>query len=372
MAVKCQRIIEIVERMAPRHLAEEWDNVGLQVGSPAQDINKVMVCLDVNLEVVREASEKGVDLIISHHPLIFKPLKAIREDNPQGQLLTELIRNRISVYAAHTNLDSADGGVNQVLAERLGLSDIKVLNPSKPETLCKLVVFIPEGHEDVVHQAMADAGAGWIGNYSHCSYQVQGVGTFKPLDGSNPFIGKTNQLEKVKEIRLETIFPHKISGRVVKAMLKVHPYEEVAYDLYPLLNEGSTLGLGRIGELSEPISFAAFVNRVKDLLGLEKVTVGGQFDRMIDKVAVCGGSGASLLNKAVFQGAKVMVTGDIKYHEGQEFLAQGLNFIDGGHYATEELVVPVLAAFIGEQAKANKLAIEILISKVNTNPFTSM
>ncbi|MHB8170912.1 MAG: Nif3-like dinuclear metal center hexameric protein [Thermincolia bacterium] len=372
MAVKSQRIINMVEELAPRYLAEDWDNVGLQVGNPTQEVDKVMVCLDVNLETAREAAAIGVGLIICHHPLIFKPLKNLRRDTPQGELLYTLIQNNISVYSAHTNLDSAKGGVNQVLAEKLGLQEIEVLSPGVAETYCKIVVFVPAGHEDLVRNAMAEAGAGWIGNYSHCTFQLQGTGTFKPLAEANPFIGTVDDLEKVEEFRLETIVAQRAASKVVKSMLKAHPYEEVAYDLYPLLNEGAAQGLGRIGRLPEAISFGEFVNKAKNTLGLNLVTVGGDMDRLVEKVAVCGGSGAGLLHKALFKGAQVLLTGDIKYHEGQEMLAQGINFIDGGHYATEGLMVPVLAEYLREQAQANKLSVEIIVSKVNTNPFTSV
>jgi len=369
MPVKCQTIINLIEQMAPRYLAEEWDNVGLQVGNPAQEVAKLLICLDVNHEVAREAIAAGVNMIISHHPLIFRPMKSLRQDNPQGELIYTLIQNNISVYAAHTNLDSAAAGVNQVLARALGLEDVEVLDPGEAETYCKIVVFVPAGHEDDVRDAMAKAGAGWIGNYSHCTFQLHGTGTFKPLAGANPYIGSVGDLEKVEEIRLETIVSQRNAGRVIKAMLKVHPYEEVAYDLYPLLNEGPVLGLGRIGRLPAAMPFRVLIEKVKEILGLKNLAVGGDLDRPVEKVAVCGGSGASLLHKAVFKGAQVLVTGDIKYHEGQEMLAQGLNFIDGGHYATEGLIVPVLAGYLQERAQADKLSFEVLISKVNTNPF---
>ncbi|MDA8233667.1 MAG: Nif3-like dinuclear metal center hexameric protein [Clostridia bacterium] len=372
MAVKCQTIINIVEQLAPRYLAEEWDNVGLQVGNPAGEVDKVLVCLDVNQEVAREAIAVGAGLIVSHHPLIFKPLKNLRRNNPQGELLYTLIQNDISVYSAHTNLDSAAGGVNQVLAEKLGLQDIEVLSSSYNETYCKMVVFVPVGHEDAVRNAMAEAGAGWIGNYSHCTFQLHGTGTFKPLEGANPFIGSVGDLEKVAEYRLETIVPQRAAGKVVKAMLKAHPYEEVAYDLYPLLNEGAAQGLGRIGRFLEAIPFGELVKKVKDSLEVDKLIVGGDLNRSVQKIAVCGGSGASLLHKALFMGAQVLLTGDVKYHEGQEMLAQGLNFIDGGHHATERPVVSVLADFLREKAQANKFSVDIVVSEVNTNPFVSV
>lgn len=369
MPVKCQTLISLIEEFAPKNLAEDWDNIGLQIGDPAAEVSKVMLTLDVNLDVALEAAEAGVDLIISHHPIIFKPMKNIRYDLPKGKLVGTLIQKGINVYAAHTNLDSAPEGVNAVLGTTLGLKDLQVLAPSSEEKLCKLVVFVPVGYEDAVLEAMSKAGAGCIGKYSECSFQIPGTGTFRPLPGAEPFTGEVGKLERTSEIRLETILPQKYLSRVIKAMEKAHPYEEVAYDLLPLLNKGPVHGLGRVGKLAEPMTLKNFAARVKTALGLETLRIGGDQDKIIKKVALCGGSGASLASKAAFAGADVLLTGDIKYHEGQDLLAGGMTFIDAGHYATEQVIVPVLKEFLTGKIQENKYGIEVIMSNVNTNPF---
>lgn len=369
MAAKVQTIMNMVEQLAPKYIAEEGDNIGLQVGHPAAEVHKILVTLDIDSRVVDEAIREDVDMVVCHHPLIFKPLKNLRFDTPLGRNIAQLIGNSIAVYAAHTNLDSAKDGVNSLLAEKLGLEEVEVLAPSYTEKYCKITVFVPQGHEDQVRDAMAQAGAGWIGNYSHCTFQTAGTGTFKALEGANPFIGQVGELEKAEEFRLETIVPERIVGKVVKAMLKAHPYEEVAYDLYPLLNEGPSLGLGRIGKLPAPVTLGELALQVKATLCLSNVRLGGDLGGKVEKVALCGGSGAFLFHKAAFKGADVLLTGDVKYHDGQDILAQGMSFIDAGHNGTERIIVPVLAKYLREQATAAKLEVEIVESQVNTDPF---
>jgi dinuclear metal center YbgI/SA1388 family protein len=359
MSVKCQVIMDAIDKLAPRHLAENWDNVGLLVGNPAQTINKILITLDVTKTVAEQAIEDGIDLIIAHHPLIFKSLTAIRTDLPQGQILSSLLKSNIGVYAAHTNLDIATGGVNDVLAAALDLYDVQPLAISSTEKLCKLVVFIPQTHEEIVEEAIMRAGAGHIGNYSHCSFKTNGIGTFLPLEGSDPFIGNTDKLEHVKESRLETIMPEKITKSVIKAMLKVHPYEEVAYDIYPLANFGDKLGLGRIGKIVTPMLLAEFANRVKAALGIQSVNVVGSCDRLVKKVAVCGGAGASLLHKAAFAGADVLVTGDVKYHEGQEAASIGMAMIDAGHFATEQPILSHVKKYLSTCNTEGKWSVDI-------------
>ncbi|GAB4261821.1 Nif3-like dinuclear metal center hexameric protein [Thermincola ferriacetica] len=367
MSVKCQTVINYIEQFAPKHLAEEWDNVGVQVGTTTREVSKVLVTLDVTADVVNEALSMGAEMIVSHHPLIFKPLKNLRFDTSFGALIEKIVLNGLVVYSAHTNLDSAVEGVNAVLAEKLGLQNIEILSPDKEEELVKLVVFIPAGHEDAVREAITKAGAGWIGNYSDCTFQVDGIGTFKPLAGSDPFIGAVGQLEKVEEKRLETILPKQNLNRVLKAMLKAHPYEEVAYDVYPLFNRGKVFGLGRMGVLNEETTLGRFADRVKKTLNVQTVKVVGDLAKTVKKVAVCGGSGASLLHKAFFAGADVLVTGDVKHHEALEAKEMDLHLIDAGHNGTEIVILDQLAAFLKERLV--KDGVEIYVSQVNTDPF---
>ncbi len=365
MTVKCQTIINIMEKFAPRNLAEEWDNPGLNIGNPSSEVEAVLITLDVDLEVVKEALNLGARLIISHHPLIFKPIKNLREDNHHARLICEIIRSGINVYCAHTNLDSCEQGVNDVLANLLGLQSIEVINPDKPEVIYKLVVFVPQSHIEQVREAITGAGAGWIGNYSDCTFLVDGTGTFKATEGCSPFIGKPGLLEKVAEVRLETVIRQKQVNRVIRAMLKAHPYEEVAYDIYPLVNDAGRLGLGRIGALETMMSFKEFMDLVKKTFSISVLRYGGDINQKVRKIAVCGGSGGSLINKAAFAGADVLLTGDIKYHEAQEAMALGLKFIDAGHFATEVPVLTKVHDYLKKTFVSEGISIPVFVSKTN-------
>lgn len=350
MSVKCQAICETIELLAPHYLAEEWDNSGLQVGDCRADVKRVLIALDVTPDIMQQAIEQDVQMIIVHHPLIFRPIKSLRTDTALGGMIKAAIKKDIAIYAAHTNLDSAREGVNHLLAVKLGLQQAEILCTTYREQLVKIVVFVPAGSEDAVRMAMAEAGAGWIGNYSHCSFQTKGIGTFMPREGTDPYIGSQGVLEKVRECRVETIVREKQVKRVLAAMLKAHPYEEVAYDLYPLANSGEKLGLGRIGKLPEQLTVAGLAEKVKLILGCALVKMAGSKEKKASNVAVCGGSGASLIDKAIAAGADVLVTGDIKYHEAQDAAAQGLAIIDAGHFATEQIIVPVLANYLNKCA----------------------
>jgi len=367
--VECQVIFDFIEEMAPCSQAEGWDNTGLQIGDPRAEVERIMLALDVNYDVVLEAKSRGAGLIVSHHPLLLKPLKSIRPDQPAGKLIEYIIKNGITVYAAHTNLDIATGGINSILAEKLGLIETSVLEPTGQERYIKLAVFIPAGHVEEVHQAVSEAGAGWIGNYSHCAFQTPGTGTFRPLSGTSPYIGREGKLERVEEVRLETIVPVDKLSSVLKAMIEAHPYEEVAYDLYPLENSGPAYGLGRVGRLAGPVSFREFARNIKEVLGLPAVRLGGSLENTVKKVAVCGGAGAKLWPAALRAGADTFVTGDVKYHEAQEMIAAGLNFIDAGHYGTETVILPVLQSYLEKRCLSGGLNVGIILSEVNTDPF---
>lgn len=332
--------------MAPFAWAEEWDNVGLQIGNAESSVDAILVTLNVDFASINEARKRGANLIVAHHPVIFRPLRRLQYDRPIGKVIRELVSHRMNVIVAHTNLDFAPQGVNYQLGQLLGLQGMQVLDVRGRDEYYKLVVFVPRGYEDVVREAMGKVGAGWIGNYSFCTFQSAGTGTFMPLEGSNPFQGEIGQLEKADELRLETIVPKRKSQTVVEAMLKAHPYEEVAYDLYPLANEGMPWGLGMIGNLPEPISLSDLVDQVKERYLVPTVRVVGDLDLRVKRVAVCGGSGGTVVDSAVAKGADVLITGDIKYHEALDADAQGLAVIDAGHQATEEPVVPAVADYL--------------------------
>lgn len=346
MFVKCQDICAAVEKWAPKQLAESWDNVGLQVGDLQQPVARLLVALDITSDVIRQAKQRQAEMIISHHPLIFKPLKNVCAHSTIGASVMEVIKHNIAAYSAHTNLDSTTGGISELLAEIIGITETKILDAGYREKLVKLAVFIPAGYETAVRNAMLDAGAGWIGNYSHCSFLTKGMGTFMPEAGTTPFNGVLGKLEYAEEYRLETIIREKQVADIVNAMLAAHPYEEVAYDLYPLVNTGEGFGLGRIGRIPEPLTVEAFLQQVKAALGCSSMKVVGNLTQEVQTIAVCGGSGASLISKAKAAGADVYITGDIKYHEAQEALAAGLVLIDAGHFATEHMIVSALVQYL--------------------------
>lgn len=364
MDIKCSDISNYMEELAPSCLAEDWDNVGLLLGSGNKAVRKILVCLDVTANVVREAVQKQADLIVSHHPLIFKGMKKIVEDDPKGRIIIELIKNGIGVYSAHTNLDVADNGVNEYLAKVLGLTGLQNLNHYKSEDLFKIVVFVPEDHTDSVRAAMCGAGAGWVGNYSDCTFMTRGTGTFKPLEGTNPYIGVKGEIERVEEYRLETIVPKSKAGSVVSAMLKAHPYEEVAYDMYPLKLKGKEYGLGKVGKLDGAVSVEEFIEKVKTNLEIDALRLIGKPRGLIEKVAVFCGSFDDNISSALRHRADVLVTGDIKYHTAQDAVEAGICIIDAGHFATERIMIPALAEII----KRKFSEVEVFTSEVEENP----
>ncbi len=365
----CQKIIKTIERLAPSALAEEWDNTGLQVGDPGREINSVLVTLDITGEVLQEAIVLGADLIVAHHPLIFKPPKKIRRDDSVGKLIMEAIQNKIDIYICHTNADSCFQGVNDCLAARLGLKNTEVLQPARAK-LFKLVVFVPEGHERLVRDAMGDAGAGWLGQYSHCSFMTGGTGSFKPLEGAHPFIGTPGKLEEVSELRIETVVPEYMLQDIINKILRVHPYEEVAYDIYPIENIEQKHGLGRIGSLNTPMTLDSLADKIKEELNCPWISVSGKPEAMVKRVAVCGGSGGNLARLAKSRKAEVLVTGDVKYHEALEAKEMGMNIIDAGHNATERILVPEVAKYLQEQLNTDGEEITVHVSQIETNPWT--
>lgn len=369
MQAKCKMIFGIVEKLAPAGLAMEWDNCGLQVGDPEAEVTGILLALDADLDVCREAAEKNCQLIITHHPLFFKQLKQINLQSSQGELVAALIKNGIALYSAHTNLDSAGGGVNDCLAGLLGLERTSPLKAAGPEGFLKFVVFVPSGHEDRVREAVCRAGAGWIGNYSDCTFQTLGTGTFRPRERTNPFIGKQGELEKVEEIRLETIVPERLAPGVVEAVLEAHPYEEVAYDLYPLKIKNTGAGLGRIGELKHPVTLGQMAAEVKKILGLTHVRAGGDAGGTIARVALCGGSGADLWPLARAAGADVLITGDVGYHPARDMVQSGFSFIDAGHYGSEKVVLPALKEFLEENCRLRELEVRVHITGINGDPY---
>lgn len=360
MSLQVQALMDMMDELAPRHLALGNDPVGLHIGNPHDEVKNIVTALDVDEDTLKEALRLEANVIISHHPLIFSPLTGIDYSLPGGALIREIIRNNMNVFVAHTNLDVAPRGVNTLLSELLELQDTEILEVTGRDSLLKLVAFVPEGFEDKIRDAISEAGAGWIGNYSHCTFQTAGTGTFLPREGTDPFIGRKGELEKVEEFRLETIFPLSIKKAVINALAESHPYEEVAYDLYPLENEGIPVGLGYVGKLNKSLSLGDLAQKCADKLHADTVHVFGDKQKQVHKVAVCGGSGGSLIQNAAVKGADVFVSGDFKYHDIKTARSMGLSLIDAGHYGTEYPVIPWLARYLQEKLAAGNCRNKIL------------
>ena len=363
--MKAIDIINIMNRWAPPYLIDSWDSTGFQIGDPNKDIKKILVSLDLDREVFEKAKKENIDMIITHHPLLFKPMAKITKEDYKGRLVYDLIKEDIVVYNAHSNLDLAIGGINDTLASLLNLRDIEVLEKVYEEKLYKIVVFVPRTHVEEVRNALGEAKAGWIGNYSHCTYNIDGIGTFMPREGTNPFIGSLNKLEKVEETRIETIVEKRNLNRVLNEMIKVHPYEEVAYDIYPLENTGAQYGYGRVGNIEE-IPLNRFLDKIKKELRLDKLRVYGDIDRKIKRVALCGGSGSDFIKSAYYKGADLYLTGDIKYHDGQLAKELGLLLVDGNHFDTEKIILPVIKEKLLQNIEED---IDIILYEKSTAPF---
>ncbi|ANE47333.1 hypothetical protein SY83_14840 [Paenibacillus swuensis] len=368
MLAKGQTVIQYMEQLAPKHYAVPDDRIGLQLGTLHKDIRKVLVALDVTDAVAEEAIAEGADLIIAHHAIIFRALKHLQTDSPSGKLYEKLIKHDIAVYISHTNLDVADGGVNDMMAEALGLTGLAPLEDIHTEKLYKLVVFVPETHHAQVLEALFQAGAGHIGNYSHCSFNINGKGTFKPQEGASPFTGQLGKLEETDEVRIEVLVPDNVHRKVVQAMLKAHPYEEVAYDLYAMDLKGRSFGLGRVGKLPETVTLRELNERVKAAFRVPLSRVVGDPEQTVRKVAVLGGSGSRYIGHAMFAGADVLVTGDIDYHTAHDALAAGLCIIDPGHNV-EKIMKHGVAEWLRERLGESKNATEVVASREETEPF---
>jgi dinuclear metal center YbgI/SA1388 family protein len=357
---------QYMDSWAPRWTAWERDNVGLQVGDRKRPVRRILVCLDATGEVIHEAIGKKIDLIIAHHPLLFRPPSAIVASDPVGNLVLRLTEHRIALYASHTNLDSTKDGVSFALARALGLAQPRFLQPLK-ETLAKIVVFVPRDHVDSVASAMSDAGAGMIGEYDSCSFRLEGKGTFRGSSAATPFVGERGRLESVEEVRLEMLAPRARISAIVESMKKVHPYEEVAYDLYPLLNTNPNYGLGVIGALPRPLSLRSFLQKTCRALRAEGIRYSGDLKRRVRRVAVCGGSGSDLLSAAVDAGADVFVTADVRYHTFHSAIDR-IALVDAGHWETEQVVLPVIAERLRHFVSSRRDRIQVFITQKNTNP----
>lgn len=363
--MRIREVIDFMESWAPPGAALAKDHPGLQVGDPAVEVKNILVCLEVTDRIIEEAVENEVNLILSHHPLIFQPLRNIDSATWLGRKISRLLQAGITVYSAHTNLDAAREGVSIALAKRLGVERPKFLVPAEGRWLKKIAVFVPPDHLDAVRIAMADAGAGVIGAYSQCSFNIEGFGTFFGGSDAAPAVGEKGNLERVKEVRLEMILPAWRSRKVIAAMRNSHPYEEVAFDLYPLENEDVNYGFGAIGDLPQPVSLQNLLQSIRERLGIKAVGVVEGPSEKISRLAVCGGSGGELAEAAWRQGADVFITGEMKYHTLLEY-EDRMILIIAGHYPTEAVILPVWADRL--QRWLGDAPISVIETKLITNP----
>ena len=359
--MKIKEVIDALEKFAPLPLQDDFDNAGLQVGLTDAEVTGALLCLDVTEAVVKEAVSLGCNLIIAHHPLLFKGLKTITGKNYVERCVMEAIRNEITVYAAHTNLDNAYGGVNFKMAEKLGLKNIQVLEP-KENSLLKLVTYVPVQQADDVRQALFQAGCGHIGNYDACSYNIHGEGTFRASEGTHPFCGQIGELHTEPEIRIETVLPAYMRRNVEKILKAIHPYEEPAYDFFALQNDWKQAGAGVIGDLEEPMDESDFLRLLKKTFEVSCVKHTHLKGRRIERVALCGGAGAFLLPKAVGK-ADVFVTGEVRYHD-YFYYENDILVAEIGHYESEHYTKEIFYSIIQDLFPT----MEVRMSRINTNP----
>ena len=360
--MKISDVIDCLEDFAPLSLQEDYDNAGLAIGDAKKECNGIITTLDITEEVIAEAIRRNCNLVVAHHPIIFKGLKKLNGKNYVERSVIAAIKNDVAVYAIHTNLDNVVNGVNYKIAQKLGLQNVQVLSP-KEGTLKKLVTFCPLANAEEVRNALFKAGAGTISNYGECSYNVEGYGTFKAAEGTQPFVGEIGKRHTENETRIEVIFPSYLQQQVLASLKLSHPYEEVAYDVYLLTNTRNDIGSGLIGEIQEPVSENDLLLQLKTAFGLSVIRHTALLGKKIAKVAVCGGAGSFLIPAAKAAGADVYITSDIKYHEF--FDADGTVLLaDIGHYESEQFTIELLTEIL--QQKFPNFA--VLKTETNTNP----
>jgi len=360
--MQLKEIAQYIESIAPLAFQESYDNSGLLIGNPSDEVSGILISLDITEAIIDEAISKNLNLIVAHHPIVFSGLKKLNGKNYIERCVAKAIKSDIAIYVAHTNLDSVFGGVNSKICDKLKLQNCQILAPI-PGFLKKLVTFVPTADAEKVRKALFDAGAGNIGNYDSCSFNQSGLGSFRGNEQANPYVGEKNQLHFEEETRIETIFPKHVQTRVVQSLLNAHPYEEVAYDIYPLDNEFNQAGIGMIGELHSPLDEMEFLQKVKETFHCSVVKHTQLLGKPIRKVAVCGGSGSSYLSKAIAQKADVFISGDFKYHQFFD-AEQQIIIADIGHFESEQFTKEVFYELLTK--KFPKFAVHL--SDLNTNP----
>jgi len=354
-------ICELIEEVAPLSLQESYDNAGLLVGDPQIEVNSVLISIDITEDVIEEAIHKKCNLIVSHHPLIFNGLKRLTGQNEVQRCVAKAIKNDISIYAAHTNLDNVLNGVSGKMAEKIGLKNIQILQP-KENGLLKLITYVPSLYSDKIRKVLFEAGAGQIGNYDSCSFNAEGVGTFRAKENAQPFVGKIDELHSEPETRIEVVLPVYLKDRVLESLLKIHPYEEPAFDFIPLQNAWNQVGTGVTGELPNPEDELTFLNRIKIIFNISSIRHTNLLGKKIKRVALCGGSGSGFLPDAIQANADVFITGDFKYHEFFEAQKRIL-IADIGHFESEQFTKDIFFEIITK--KMPTFAVQISDSKTN-------
>ncbi|MGW8188646.1 MAG: Nif3-like dinuclear metal center hexameric protein [Desulfobacterales bacterium] len=361
--------IEIMESFAPVALAEEWDNAGLQVGHRDWRVKTVWVALDPLAPVVEAACRNHVDLLITHHPLIFRPLKSVDFAEPAGRNILQAAQNRLAVFAAHTNFDSVTGGLNDIFAGRLGLTNLAPLVAARSADLHKLVVFVPAAHEQRLLAALFESPAGEIGAYRCCSFRTPGRGTFKPGQDADPFSGEHGRVNDVAEVKIETVVRQRDLSGVIAHLRSHHPYETMAYDVYPLSQPETTVGIGRVGDLTDSSDLRTLALQVKRGFGVDALRVVGDPRMPVKRVAVCTGSGASLVQGFLKSTAEVFISGDLRYHDARDAEAARRGLIDIGHFASEHIFVSALTERLQEYAVAAGFDTSITACGLEKEPF---
>ncbi len=368
-----QDIVNRIEAWFPPQLAEDWDAVGLVVGRPEATVRSVLVTVDVTPETVAQAVSEGVDLILAHHPLLFGGVTSVAATDLKGTIVHDLVEARIALLVAHTNADSATDGVSDALAQRLGVQAAVPLEPVSTRVLDKFVVFVPTQACAAVLDAMAEAGAGRIGNYERCAFESTGTGTFRPLPGADPHVGAVGEIEQVAEVRFEMIAERRLRPAVTAAMRSAHPYEEPAFDVVELAEIPGDVGLGRVGDLPAAVPLSQFAEVVAGALPATNhgVRIAGALDALVRRVAVCGGSGDSLLDAANRAGADVYVTSDLKHHSVSEHIAdRGCAIIDVAHFAGEFPWCESVARRLADSFADGSDTVSVQVSRIVTDPWT--
>ena len=368
MPVTVNDIIAIMEHVAPSSLAESWDSVGLQVGDGRWHVERIRIALDPLHDVIEQACRDNIDLVVTHHPLIFRPLKSLNVSTPTGKIIHMALENKTALFSAHTNLDSVKGGINDFLAEKLGLRNTEVLQGIKQDDRCKLVFFVPEQYRREVLTSLFSSGAGKIGNYDCCSFRNMGTGTFMPKKGAKPFLGELEVLNEVVEARIETIVMQRDLPKILESLHKSHPYETPAYDVYPLITPESE-GLGRVGYLERPMLLKDFACYVKKALNLHYLKAAGDFELSVEKIAVCSGSGSGLMKAFMASNAQCYVSGDLHYHDARDAQIFNRGILDIGHFASEHIMVQMLAQRLQAVMEEKRLEVSVDACVLETDPF---